>query len=388
MDLRRASNFLLALCFVLYLSAGIAYASNDDDLRQMIGKMLIVGFRGTEVSENSYIVKAVNDLHLGGVILFDIDVPSKGFPRNITSPEQVKKLISDLRYLTRKDILTAVDVEGGRVNRLKSKYGFKDFPGAQELGSANEISATKRVGEEIAKELQGCGFDLNFAPVVDLNTNPKNPVIGGLGRSFSSDAIVVIDNAAAFIEGHRKYGVMTALKHFPGHGSSARDSHMGLTDVTETYNDKELIPYKELINSGYADIIMTAHVMNRKIDPDHPATLSKRFITGILRDELGFKGVVISDDMQMGAIVDNYGFEDAVVAAVNAGCDMLIIGNNASVYDESAPYRAVDAVHEAVVSGRISTERIKEANEHIKSLEKRKFVGYHSELRYAAVIYR
>ncbi len=330
--------------------------------------MVIAGFRGTSVEAGSYIVKAVNDLDLAGVILFDIDVPSKSFPRNILSPSQTKKLLADIKKFTRKDIFAAVDVEGGRVNRLKAKYGFSDFPGAQEMGQANDLKNTGQVGEMIAREIKSAGFNLNFAPVVDLNVNKENPVIGGLGRSFSSDPDIVTDNATAFINGHRKYGVLTAIKHFPGHGSSSSDSHLGFVDVTETYRDIELIPYKRLVDGGYAGMIMTAHVVNRKIDPDHPATLSKYFLTDILRRDIGFEGVIISDDMQMGAISNRFGFEEACVMAVNAGCDMLIIGNNAVVYDESAPYRAVDAIFSAVLSGRIPVSRVEESYGRIRRL--------------------
>lgn len=361
----------VAVFGLVFIQCVNPYTSSDKDLRKKIGRMIIAGFRGTSVEAGSYIVKAVNDLGLGGVILFDIDVPSKSFPRNITAPSQTKKLIDDIKRLTRSDIFVAVDVEGGRVNRLKSKYGFSDFPSARELGQHNDVVKTERVGAEIARELEDSGFNMNFAPVIDVDINKDNPVIGGLGRSFSSDPDTVADNATAFIKGHRKYGVLTAIKHFPGHGSSSSDSHLGLVDVTDTYKDEELIPYRNIIKAGYADIVMTAHVMNRNIDPDHPATLSQKFIKNILRKELGFRGVVISDDMQMGAITKNYGFKEAVILAINAGCDLLIIGNNASVYDESAPYKAVDALFNAVKSGRISRDRIEEAYGRIIALNKR-----------------
>lgn len=367
--MKKIRGFLLALSLSVILAQCLgAYTPHEKYLRKKIGRMIIAGFRGTSVEAGSYIVKAVNDLDLGGVILFDIDVPSKSFPRNITGPSQTKKLIEDMKKLTREDLLVCVDVEGGRVNRLKPKYGFLDFPSAQELGQQNDLVKTERVGGEIAKELRDNGFNLNFAPVVDVDINKDNPVIGALGRSFSSDPDIVADNAIAFIKGHRKYGILTAIKHFPGHGSSAGDSHLGLVDITDTYKDTELIPYKDIIKSGYADIVMTAHVMNRNIDPDRPATLSKKFIGDILRKKLGFKGVVVSDDMQMGAITRNYGFEEAVILAVNAGCDMLVIGNNAQAYDGSAPYKAVDAIFNAVNSGRISLDTIDEAYGRITGL--------------------
>ena len=184
----------------------------------------------------------------------------------------------------------------------------------------------------MAKTLAAAGINHNLAPVVDINSNPANPVIGALGRSFSADPAVVIAQARAFIEAHHAHDVTTTLKHFPGHGSSQADSHLGLVDVSATWQRDELEPYRVLIGEGIVDTVMTAHVFNTQLDPTYPATLSKATITGILRDELGFDGVVITDDMNMQAITSQYGFEQAAVLAVQAGADLLAYGNNL-VYD-------------------------------------------------------
>ncbi|MCX5678027.1 MAG: beta-N-acetylhexosaminidase [Candidatus Omnitrophica bacterium] len=334
-----------------------------------IGQMLIIGFRGTEANENSYIVKAIKNLNLGGVILFDIDGPTKSFPRNIISTSQVKELINGLKKSSSTPLMVAVDAEGGRVNRLKPEYGFITVPSARELGEKNDLNETVKASTSLAGELSELGFNVNFAPVVDVNVNPENPVIGALGRSFSFDERIVSGQARAFIEGQHKYGIMTAIKHFPGHGSSKADSHKGLVDVSETYQDRELIPYKELIKDGAVDMVMTAHIINKKIDSEYPATLSGHYITEILRKKLGFKGVVVSDDMQMGAITERYGFKEAVIRAVNAGCDLLIISNNGSAYDEMAPYRARDIILKAVKSGEIPRKGIVESSRRIERLK-------------------
>jgi beta-N-acetylhexosaminidase len=207
--------------------------------------------------------------------------------------------------------------------------------------------------------------------VVDVNVNPENPVIGGMGRSFSADEKIVSEEARAFIDGQHEYGIVTAIKHFPGHGSSRSDSHKGLADVSDTYQDRELIPYQELIGDGSADMVMVAHIVNKKIDPEYPATLSSRFIDDILRKRLGFKGVVVSDDMDMGAITKYYGFKEAIVRAINAGCDMLVISNNGNVYNEMAPYQAVDIIFKAIKDKDIPLKRIMESSLRIEKLKNR-----------------
>jgi len=343
--------------------------SAQENYDNKIGQMLMVGFRGTQAAEDSYIAKAIGELNLGGVILFDFDVPSKSVPRNITDPEQTKKLVADLKVFSRNEpLLVAVDAEGGKVNRLNPSMGFADIPSAKNLGKSGSGSALESYWT-LARQLSDLGFNVNFGPVVDVNINPRNPVIGGIERSYSAIAGNIAPLARAFVAAHRSFGIITSLKHFPGHGSSDGDSHLGLADVTDTYEKEELLPYEQLLKNGAVDSVMTAHIIDRDVDPDYPATLSPLFIQSILRQDLGFDGVVFSDDMQMGAIVDNYGFEDAVIRAVNAGCDILVFSNNGREYDETVPYRARDIISKAVTDGRISKDRINQAYARIMELK-------------------
>jgi beta-N-acetylhexosaminidase len=342
----------------------------EDQLKKKIGQMLMVGFRGTEVSANSYIATVIKDLKVGGIILFDYDVSTKSFSRNIINPNQTKKLISDLQSYAAAPLLIAVDAEGGSVNRLKSDYGFSKILSAKEMGQSIEI--TIKESEKLATELKELGFNMNLAPVVDVDINPNNPIIGGLNRSFSSDPNKVITYAAAFIKAHHKKNIITVEKHFPGHGSSTGDSHLGMVDVTDTYQEKELTPYRELQKEGLLDVVMTAHIINRNIDENYPATLSSNFLQKILRQQIGFRGVIISDDLNMNAIVDNYGFEETIIKAVNSGCDILLISNNSiSGYDEQLPYKARDIIYEAVKSGKIPLETITESYNRIYNLKKK-----------------
>ncbi|MCX6736991.1 MAG: beta-N-acetylhexosaminidase [Candidatus Parcubacteria bacterium] len=353
------------------LSAIDIIRKKDQLLKDQIGQMFIVGFRGLEATEDSYIVKAIKDLNLGGIILFDYDTANKSSVRNISASNQVKKLISDIKTLTKKSLLVAVDAEGGYVNRLKTKYGYITIPSALEMGTKNDVKETEKIGADLGKQLSELGFNMDFAPVLDVNVNPTNPVIGNLERSFSDNPDIVVSQAEAFIKGLHQYNIITAAKHFPGHGSSQADSHKGLVDVTNTYQQKELIPYEKLIKNNQLDLVMTAHIVNTKIDPEYPATLSPLFLQNILRNQLKFQGVIVSDDMQMGAISQNYGFSESVVRAVIAGCDLLIISNNASVYDGLAPYTAQEAIFKAVKQGQISATRIQESYDRIKNLKEK-----------------
>lgn len=341
----------------------------DTQLLEKIGQMLIVGFEGTTITENSPIVKEMEDVNIGGIILFDYDIPSKTPIRNIVDAKQTKTLVENLQKFSPTPLFIAIDAEGGYVNRLKTKYGFAEIPSAEEMGKES-LEKTKTIAITLTNQFVDLGININFAPVVDVNINPNNPIIGGIKRSFSSNPKEVTQHALAFIQGHHQNNIITAIKHFPGHGSSQDDSHKGMTDVTTTYQNKELIPYQELIKTGEVDMIMTAHIINRAIDPDYPATLSQFFIKNILRDQFNFDGVVISDDMQMKAITEYFGFEESIILAINAGCDMLIISNNNSTYDETAPHKAQEIIFQSVKNGKISEERIIEAFNRVLKLKK------------------
>ncbi len=357
--------------FLLILLAPVAGLSDEgESLDVQIGQMLMVGFRGLSATEESPIIGDIKRRHIGGVILFDYDVPSKSSVRNIRSPEQVKCLIVKLQKAASIPLFVAIDQEGGRVNRLKEKFGFPPTVSEQYLGTTDNVETTKKYAQSMAVILGSLGINTNFAPVVDLNTNPENPIIGKLGRSYSDDPAVVVRHALIVIDALHERGIASAIKHFPGHGSSTGDSHTGFVDVTKTWSTMELTPFEAIINSGLCDMVMTAHIFNGKLDPRWPATLSTGIITGILRDEFHYDGVVVSDDMQMKAISAHYGLETAIERAIMAGCDMLIFANN-SVFEEDIAERATATIKKLVRKGAVSADRIGNSYRRIRKLKER-----------------
>ena len=341
-------------------------------LEEAVGQMLMIGFRGDVLDED--IAAILRDIQPGGVVLFDYDLQSKGeVVRNITSPRQLRTLTSALQDIATVPYFIAVDAEGGYVNRLKKKYGFAvSVPSAQKLGRKSP-GRTKKVADALARELKDMGINWNFAPVVDVNIDPKSPAIGAIERSFSDVPRTVIAHANAFINAHRAHQVIPTLKHFPGHGSAASDTHLGVTDVTETYRRaKELLPYQKFIQKGYDDPIITAHIVNRKLDKSgKPATLSHDIMTKLLRYEMSFDGVIISDDMQMGAIVEAYGLTEAVVEAIKAGVDMILIANQIGEYNIEQVYDVKNAIVQAVADGVVEEDRICESFNRIQRLKQR-----------------
>ena len=340
-----------------------------------IGQMVMLGFRGLEAGDQLPIMRDIRAHHLGGVVLFNHDVPTNTPVRNIQSAAQVKALVAGLQAAAAVPLLVAIDQEGGRVRRLREEHGFAPAPSAQSLGEANDLPATYAAASAIARTLAELGVNLNFAPVVDLNTNPDNPIIGKIGRSFSADPAVVTAHALEFIRAHHEHGLLTALKHFPGHGSSAADSHQGFVDVTGTWSAAELEPYASIVKAEQADVIMTAHVFNATLDPQYPATLSEPTIAGILRDKLGYDGVVVSDDLQMEAIRQQFGHAAAVAAAIQAGVDIILIGNN-TIYEEGIAGQTVAIIRQLVRDGTISETHIAESYRRIQGL-KRNIGGAH-----------
>ncbi len=344
-------------------------------LRQKIGQLLMIGFRGATPPECGLIVRDIRDHGIGGVILFDQDMTTtidSGKPgrRNIESPAQVKALLAHLQALSPIPLLTAIDQEGGRVNRLKPLYGFPESISHEELGRLDQPAETHRHAAATAQTLASVGLNLNLAPVVDLDAHPDNPIIKGKGRTFAADPEKVARHAAEFVRAHRAHGVLTCPKHFPGHGSATGDTHLGLVDVTATWHERELLPFQRLIEADLCDVIMSAHVFNAKLDPDHPATLSRQVITGLLRQKLGFRGLIVSDDMEMKAISSHYGLEKSLPAALAAGVDVLCLGNNLS-YDPDITSRAVTIIEQAVTAGRLPESRIHESCERVLALKRR-----------------
>lgn len=352
----------------LLAGGAIAASPTHLGLDHKIGQMLMIGFRGMEVDSNHFIHRDIRRHHLGGVILFDYDVVKQQAVRNIASPEQVKALVSVLQGASRVPLLVAVDQEGGKVARLKVGYGFPETVSHGSLGRLDDLETTARHSALLAENLATLGIGLNLAPVVDLCVNPENPVIAKLDRCFSAKPEVVTRHALGYIAAHHQRGILTTLKHFPGHGSSRSDSHLGFTDVSDTWTPAELEPYARMIEAGQVDAIMTAHVFNSRLDTEVPATLSQATIGGLLRGKLGFDGVVISDDMQMGAITAHYGFETAIRKALEAGVDILVFGNNLS-YDEEIVPRAIKVIRNLVDTGVISEARIDQSYQRIMRLK-------------------
>lgn len=329
----------------------------------------MIGFRGLEAAEGSPIIQDIRAGRIGGVVLFDRDLALKTGERNIRSPRQVKKLIASLQNAAAVPLLVAVDQEGGQVARLKEKHGFPATVTPQSLGDLDDPEETRRQSGIIAAVLAKAGFNLNFAPLVDLNLNPANPIIGKYQRSFSADPDTVTRHAQAVIEAQSQHGVASCLKHFPGHGSSRQDSHLGFTDVSDTWEPQELAPYRDLIARGLAGAVMTAHIFNRRLDPEFPATLSKKTITGLLREEMRFSGLVISDDMEMKAISAEYGRETALELALNAGIDIILMANNQS-YDQDIAIRTQEMILKLIAAERISKALIDQACRRVSDLKR------------------
>jgi len=339
-------------------------------LDQKIGQMLMVGFHGTSAGKNSQICKDIRQYHIGAVILFDYNPVDKSKPKNIANRKQLKRLTSELQKCSYDGkLLIAVDQEGGRVQRLKSKYGFYGkFPKASSVVKMDQRQL-RSTYLKMAKELKSVGINYDLAPVVDLDINPKNHVIHGLGRSYGKDPKVVARYASTFIDAMHHYGVLTSLKHFPGHGSSVGDTHKGFVDVTNLWKPVELKPYK-LLNKK-ADTVMVAHVFNKKLDAKYPATLSGKTVNGLLRKKLGFDGVVITDDLQMGAISKKYGLRNTLKLAVNAGDDMLLFGNQLDPRHTVSTKKLVETIKSLIKSGEVKEKMIDKAYSRIQQLKRK-----------------
>lgn len=337
------------LSFFLLATIAHAEAQVRDSLDLKIGQMLLIGFPKAEV--DAKVLEEVRNGKVGSLIIFEKNIPARN------SFVALKKITWTYQKAAPIPLLIGIDQEGGRVNRLKDKYGFPRSVTAEAMGKGGSLDSVRFYSEATAATLAGLGINVNFAPVVDLASNPTNPIIAKYGRAFSANEDSVTLLAKEFIKAHRKYNVLTSLKHFPGHGSSKDDTHLGIADVTNTWEPRELEPYRTLIDSGYADAVMTSHIVNRKLDAKgNPGTLSTDILTGILRNKLNFDGVVFTDDMQMHAITKNYGLEEAIRLAINAGVDIMTFSNNISGSDE----RTVDKVH-SIIKGMVKKGTITEA---------------------------
>lgn len=314
-------------------------------MEEKIGQLIIVGFEGRDINEET--INYIENLKVGGFILFS---------RNIENENQTLKLLNDLKEANSNNdipLFLSIDEEGGKVSRLPKS--FTKLPGAIKLGNKNDKDISYRFGKILGERVNLLGFNMNFAPVLDINSNPKNPVIGS--RSFGSTIEAVVDNGLGVMSGIRDTKVIPAVKHFPGHGDTNMDSHVNLPRVEKTMDELksfELIPFIKAIREN-VEMVMVAHILYPNVDNEHPATMSSKLIQGLLRDELGYDGVIVSDDMTMGAIVENYSLEDAVLSFIESGGDIALI-----CHGIESPGKAIENIKEAINSGSLNENDINE----------------------------
>ena len=337
----------------------------DQDLQRMVGQMLIVGFTGSNAKSPGFL-QLLKDLENGivGGALF--------LPQNIVRRAELETMVRMIRQCACAMVpFIAIDEEGGTVERLGTSFRLPNTPSAAQIGRSSDVDAKKHYAA-LAKKLVDIGFNLNLAPVVDLNKNPRNPAIGAQARSFSADAAAVERYARIFVAEHRAVGVLTALKHFPGHGSSSTDTHFTKTDVRSTWGDDELVPYLHLIQAELVDTIMVGHLANDRRWGGIATQEGATAISQMLRQELGFQGVVISDDLTMGAVASRKkSLGEVARSSINGGVDLLLIGEPLIQGRESPGAHVNSALMKAVAAGDLAPERIKDAWDRIAALKEK-----------------
>ncbi|MCH2109587.1 MAG: beta-N-acetylhexosaminidase, partial [Polyangiaceae bacterium] len=299
--------------------------------------------------------KGLFDRGVSGAVLFG---------RNIDHPEQVAELIHSIKEYAGRTFFVGLDQEGGLVQRLRD--GFTRIPPMRALGALGEEETAREVGRLLGRELRAVGVDVNYAPILDVDTNPANPIIGN--RSFSRDPELVAKLGVALGQGLEEEGVASCGKHFPGHGDTAQDSHQELPRLPhslERLEEVELVPFRAWTKARLASV-MTAHVIFEPLDKEFPATMSRTVLHGILRDKLGYEGLIITDDIEMKAIADHYGYEEAAIRGVNAGVDNFLCCHTADV-----AHLVIDTVAKAVDGGRVAQSRLDDANERVAAFAKR-----------------
>lgn len=323
----------------------VAELLDELTIEEKIGQLLLVGMDGTAV--NSQTRELINTYHVGGFIFYK---------DNIQNSEQALSLFNQLHKDNAKakvPLFLSIDEEGGRVTRMPNE--FLRVPSAMKIANTGIVDAATEFGVSIGVKLNAFGINMDFAPVLDINSNPDNPVIGD--RSFGHEAELVSNMGVAMMKGIREQGVIPVVKHFPGHGDTSVDSHLGLPIVEhdiDRLRKLELQPFKAAISEG-ADVVMMGHILLPQLDPAYPASFSQMIIQDLLRKELGFEGVVMTDDMTMGAITENYSMEEAAVQFIQAGGNIVLVG-----HDFSKAKAVIEAVTKAVLEGEISEEVLNE----------------------------
>lgn len=357
---------LTALAITTALSIGQP-ARADEALNAKIGQMLMLGFQGKSANSAGAkrLAAQIKRGEVGGVVML-------GY--NFASQPAIKGLTRLFRNAAgSRKVFLAVDMEGGSVQRLGPKLGYPRIASARSVARRMNPGAAKATFRKLADISRDAGFNMNLGPVVDLLVNPANPVIAKWNRAYSADPGKVTAYASAFVEAHEEAGVIAVLKHFPGHGSSSKDSHHGFVNITKSWAEPELEPFKAMIRSGKAPAIMPGHLVHNKIASDGlPVSISKAAISGLLRGKLGFKGLVISDDLQMGAIASNFGYRKTLIRAINAGVDILMISNSRKP-DPNLPRKTIKIIADAVKSGEIAKSHIEAAYNRIMAAKAKTF---------------
>lgn len=319
----------------------------------------MMGFQGSNANGAGpkRLASQIKKGEVGGVVMLGYNFKSKASVKGLTS------LFKNAAGSTK--VFLAVDMEGGSVQRLGPKLGYPRIASARSTAKSQSITQAKTTFRKLAQITKNAGFNMNLAPVVDLLVNPANPVIAKWRRSYGQDQKKVTAYARAFIQAHNELGLISVIKHFPGHGSSSTDSHAGFVNISNSWRSKELEPFKSLIQSGDAPAIMPGHLVHKKIASDGvPVSISKPAIQGLLRGTLGYKGLVISDDLQMSAIASNYGYRNTLIRAVNAGIDVLMISNSRKP-DGNLPRKTIAIIAQAVKEGKIPRSKIETAYKRI-----------------------
>ncbi len=335
-------------------------AKADAELNTMIGQMLMLGFQGKSANSGGAkrLAAQIKRGEVGGVVMLGYNFASKPAVKSLT------RLFKNAAGNSK--VFLAVDMEGGSVQRLGAKLGYPRIASARSTARRMKPAAAKATFRKLADISKDAGFNMNLGPVVDLLVNPQNPVIAKWNRAYSPDPNKVAAYAGAFVDAHNEAGIIAVLKHFPGHGSSRSDSHHGFVNISKTWTEKELLPFKILISQGKAPSIMPGHLVHSKIASDGvPVSISKPAISGLLRGQLGYKGLVISDDLQMGAIASNYGYRNTLIRAINAGIDVLMISNSRKP-DPNLPGKTIKIIADAVKAGKIDRSKIEAAYKRIQ----------------------
>ena len=336
----------------------------NPDISTMIGQMLMVGLRGYTENDVSSFFESIQGYPIGGVILYDENITtSPPSLHNIRSPKQLTSFTSALQKQSEIPLLIATDQEGGKVNRLKPKYGFPDSKSWAELGKINELKITKENAELTAKILKKNGINVNFSPVLDLSNNSKS-FIAQKERCFSKDPKKVVAHSIEFVNAHLDNNVLTVGKHFPGQGNALGDTHDRFVDVSKTWRSDELLPYKELINNNSLNAIMVSHIFHNELDKKYPATLSKSIIRDLLKEKMGFDGIIISDDPQMKAISEQYDLETILELMINAGVDIFCFGNNL-IYDPNIVKKVHVIIKRLFDENKISENDLKQSYQRV-----------------------